>query len=133
MSEIIRAVQTKIRFGHTLIDAYKLQNHTFEKRFGVTGISEGLGYSKEWFGRLPKQGVKQFKSLHSDGFTGCQIDVRVPPEDFSRGASIAKIVSIRDFNKIIAYEALKKKKDRVLNEVKMALEAQDKEASSKNQ
>jgi hypothetical protein len=109
MSEIIRAVQTQIFFGQTPIDAYKLQTHTFEKRFGVTGISEGLGYSKEWFGRLPKQGVKQFKSLQEEGFTGCQIEVNVPRQDFKSGSSIAKTVSIRDFNKIIAYEALKKK------------------------
>lgn len=109
MSEVIRAVQTQILFGPTPIDAYKLQNYTFEKRFGVTGISEGLGYSKEWFGRLPKQGVKQFKSLQTDGFTGCQIEVSVPIAEGRRGASIAKTLSIRDFNKIIAYEALKKK------------------------
>lgn len=114
MSEIIRAVQTQILFGRTPIDAYKLQNYTFEKRFGVTGISTALGYSKEWFGRLPKQGIKQFKSLQADGFTGCQIDVSVPREDFSRGASTAKTVSIRDFNKIIAYEALKKKNVRAI-------------------
>lgn len=114
MSEIMRAVQTQILFGQTPIDAYKLQNYSFEKRFGVTGISEGLGYSKEWFGRLPKQGIKQFKSLQGDGFTGCQIEVRVPREDFSRGASIAKTVSVRDFNKIIAYEALKKKNVRAI-------------------
>lgn len=108
MSDIIRAVQTHIPFGQIPIDAYKLQNHQFEKRFGVTGISEALGYSKEWFGRLPKQGVRQFNSLQKDGFTGCQIEVRVPRPDGRSGASIAKTVSIRDFNKIIAYEALKK-------------------------
>jgi hypothetical protein len=109
MSDIIRAVQTEIWFGKTPIDAYKLQNYTFEKRFGVTGISTALGYSKEWFGRLPKQGVKQFKSLQKDGFTGCQIEVRVPREDVKSGSSISKTLSIRDFNKVIAYEALKKK------------------------
>ncbi|GAX37788.1 hypothetical protein [Nodularia sp. NIES-3585] len=96
-------------FGQSAVDTYKLQSHTFEKRFGIAGISTALGYSKEWFGRLPSQGVKQFKALQRDGFTGCQIDVRVPQASGKRGASIAKTISIRDFNKIIAYEALKKK------------------------
>lgn len=65
-------------FGEVPVDAYKLQTHTFENRFGVTGVSEALGYSKEWFGRLPKRGARQFKSLQKDGFTGCQIEVSVP-------------------------------------------------------
>jgi hypothetical protein len=47
--------------------------------------------------------------LQGDGFTGCQIEVSVPRQDGKSGASIAKTLSIRDFNKLIAYEALKKK------------------------
>ena len=109
MSDLIRAIKTTIWFGQTPIDAYKLQNYSFEKRFGVTGISEALGYSKEWFGRLPKQGTKQLKSLLKDGFTGWQIEVFTPRSDGKSGASIAKTVSIRDFNKLLAYEAIKKK------------------------
>jgi hypothetical protein len=108
-SSPIRAVRTIIPFGKILVDAYKLQNYKFEKRFGVTGVSTALGYSKEWFGRLPRQGVKQFNSLQADGFTGCQIDVRVPNEDGVRGGTLAKTITIRDFNKVIAYEAIKKK------------------------
>ncbi len=109
MDELIRAVEATIQFGKAQVCAYKLQNYKFEKRLGVTGISEALGYSKEWFGRLPKQGVKQFNTLLEDGFTGCQIEVSVPRLDGRSGASIAKTVSIRDFNKLIAYEALYKK------------------------
>lgn len=109
MSDLIRAVETTIRFGQTPVDAYKLQNHLFEKRFGVTGISEALGYSKDWFGRLATRGVKQFNSLQKDGFTGWQIEVSVARSDGTSGASIAKTISIRDFNKLLAYEAIKKK------------------------
>jgi len=47
MSDIIRAVETTIWFGQTSVDAYKLENYKFEKRFGVTGASEALGHSKE--------------------------------------------------------------------------------------
>lgn len=108
MGDIIRAVEATIWFGETPVDAYKLQKHEFEKRLGVTGVSEALGYSKEWFGRLPKRGSKQFKDLQREGFTGCQTQVRVSRKDKS-GSSIAKTISIRDFNKLIAYEALKKK------------------------
>jgi len=77
MGDIIRAVEATIWFGETPVDAYKLQKHEFEKRLGVTGVSEALGYSKEWFGRLPKRGSKQFKDLQREGFTGCQTPVRV--------------------------------------------------------
>jgi hypothetical protein len=109
MSDIIRAVKTDIWFGKTAVDAYKLQNYKFEKRLGVTGTSESLGYSKEWLGRLPKQGAKQLKAMEGDGFTGCQIEVKVPHAEGKRGSSIAKTISIRDFNKLLAYEAIHKR------------------------
>jgi hypothetical protein len=108
MSDIIRAVRTDIVFGDKTVDAYKLQNYHFEKRLGVTGVSEALGHSKEWFHRLPKQGRKQFEAMQNKGFTGCQILVRVGREEES-GASIAKTISLRDFNKVVAYEAIKKR------------------------
>jgi hypothetical protein len=108
MSEIIRAVQTEILFGRTPVDAYKLQNYKFEKRFGVTGIGEALGYSKQWFGSFTKRPSRRLESLRKDGFTGSQIEVYVPRPG-EAGASIARTISIRDFNKVIAYEALKKK------------------------
>ena len=109
MSDIIRAVKTDIWFGRTAVDAYKLQNYKFEKRLGVTGISESLGYSKEWLGRLPKQGTKQLKAMQGDGFTGCQIEVKVSHGGNRRGSSLAKTISIRDFNKLLAYEAIQKR------------------------
>ena len=62
---------------------------------------------------MPKRGARQFKSLQKDGFTGCQIEVSVPREDNS-GASVAKTISIRDFNKLLAYEAIKKRNIRAI-------------------
>jgi hypothetical protein len=109
MDELIKAIRSDIEFGSISLDCYKLNTHKFEKRFGVTGISTSLGYSKDWFGRLAKRGVKQFKALQEDGFTGWQIEVSVPRGDLTSGSSIAKTISIRDFNKVIAYEALVKK------------------------
>lgn len=109
MGDIIRAVEATIWFGETPVDAYKLQKHEFEKRLGVTGVSEALGYSKQWFSTFTKRPSKRLEVLQREGFTGSQIEVRVPHKDGQRGSSIAKTISIRDFNKLIAYEALKKK------------------------
>ncbi len=71
--------------------------------------SEAVGHSKEWLGRLPKQGAKQLKAMQRDGYTGCQIEVKVPHSEGKRGSSIAKTISLRDFNKLLAYEAIHKK------------------------
>jgi len=109
MSEIVRAVETTILFGKTEVRAYKLQTHTFEKRFGAAGVGEALGYSTQWFGTFTKRPSKRLEALCRDGFTGSQIEVRVPHKDGQRGSSLVKTISIRDFNKLIAYEALKKK------------------------
>ncbi|MEY3334244.1 MAG: hypothetical protein RLZZ176_2547 [Cyanobacteriota bacterium] len=109
MDELIRAIESDISFGSIFLDCYKLNTHQFEKRFGVTGISVSLGYAENWFGGLPKRGVKQFKVLQQDGFTGYVIPVSIPRDDGIRGSSVARTISIRDFNKVIAYEALVKK------------------------
>jgi hypothetical protein len=109
MGDIIRAVDTTIWFGKTPVDAYKLQNHKFEKRFGATGVSEALGYSKQWFSTFTKRPSKRLEVLYREGFTGSQIEVNVPHKNGQRGSSLAKTISIRDFNKLIAYEALRKK------------------------
>ncbi|MBN3943002.1 MAG: hypothetical protein HWQ40_24900 [Nostoc sp. NMS9] len=68
-----------------------------------------LGYSKQWFGTFTKRGSKRLELLQQDGFTGSQVEVTVPREGTKSGASIAKTISVRDFNKLLAYEALKQK------------------------
>lgn len=108
MGELIRAVETTILFGQVKVEAYKLQNYRLEKRLGITGVSEALGYSKQWFGSFTKRGSKRLQSLSDSGFTGSQIEVSVPRSDGKSGSSIAKTISLRDFNKLIAYEALEK-------------------------
>ena len=107
MTDLIKAVRTDVLFGTVSVDAYKLQNYHFEKRIGFAGAGISLGYSKEWFGRLPKNGLKQLKAMQQEGFDGCQVSVLVPrPQG---GTTETKTISLRDFNKLIAYEALKKK------------------------
>ena len=114
MGDLIRAVQTNIWFGSIPVDAYKLENYSFEKRFGSTGISEALGYSKQWFNSFTNRRSRRLESLRKEGFTGSQIEVLLPRADGVRGASVAKTISIRDFNKLIAYEAIKKKNTKAI-------------------
>lgn len=102
---MMRAVRTEIPFGAKMVDAYKLQNHHFEKRLGFAGISTSLGYKKGWLGRLHKDEPEQFKVLLEEGYTGHIVPVRIK---LKRGASTAKTLSVRDFNQLLAYEALKK-------------------------
>lgn len=109
MSELIRAIETTIWFGKTPVDAYKLQNYSFEKRLGVTGVGEALGYSRQWFSTFTKRQSKRLEALQQDGFTGSQIEVSIPHKGGKRGSSIAKTISIRDFNKLLAYEAIHEK------------------------
>lgn len=109
MSEIIRAVETTIWFGRTPVEAYKLQNYTFEKRLDAKQTGEALGYSKQWFGTFTKRSSKRLEILRAEGFTGSQIDVRVPHKEGKRGSSLAKTISLRDFNKLLAYEAIYEK------------------------
>lgn len=66
-----------------------------------------------WVGRLHKVAPKKLKTLQEGGFTGYTIEVQVPRPDKS-GASVAKTISIRDFNKLIAYEALHNKNVRAI-------------------
>lgn len=108
MADEIKAVSTDICVGKECIDAYKLQTHQFERRLGVTGISTTLGYSKEWLGRLHKQSSNQLKAMQKEGYTGCIKEVQVT-EKGRRGSSVAKTISIRDFNKLLAYESIVKK------------------------
>lgn len=45
MSNLIRAVKTDVLFGTIPVDAYKLQNSAFEKRIGIGGAGESIGYA----------------------------------------------------------------------------------------
>jgi hypothetical protein len=103
---ISHAVRIQIPFGqNALIDAYELPNG--ERRLGVTGASQALGYSKEWFGRLPSKAPKHLKALQATGFTGCLVEAQVKRE-FVRGASDLKTISTSDFTKLVTYEAVAK-------------------------
>ena len=106
-SEVIKAVSCEIPLGESVLDAYMLPDG--EKRFGIEKTGICLGYTERWFYNRTKRQSKWLKALHSIGFTGAQVEIRVirQHEDRTvRGASIAKTISSRDFVKVITYEAV---------------------------
>lgn len=106
-SEIIKSVACDIPLGEFALDAYMLPSG--EKRFGIEGIGLALGYTERWFYNRTKRQSKWLRGLHSTGFTGAQQELRVLRQSLgklSRGSSVAKTISLRDFVKIITYEAI---------------------------
>jgi len=106
-AEVIKAVYCKIPLGESVIDAYMLPDG--EKRVGIEGVSISLGYTERWFYNRTNRASKWLKELQGKGFNGAQknLDViRRVDGQIMRGASIAKTISIRDFVKVIAFEAI---------------------------
>ena len=106
-SEIIKAVACDIPLGSVSLDAYMLPDG--EKRLGVEGTSLALGYTERWFYNRTKRQSKWLKRLCSTGFTGAQNELRIirqSDDKPARGSSIAKTISLRDFIKLVTYEAI---------------------------
>jgi hypothetical protein len=105
---VIKAVSAEINLGVTTLDAYMLPNG--EKRLGIEKTGLALGYTERWFYNRTKRKSKWLKALQNKGFTGAQIEVRVIRQsedgEFLRGSSISKTISLRDFTKLMAYEAI---------------------------
>lgn len=105
---LIKAIQCNIPLGECILDAYLLPNE--EKRLGVEGVSRALGYTERWYYNRTNRPSKWLDGLHSKGFTGAQTAVSVIRQDPGvRGASVSKTISVRDFTKIVAYEAIVQK------------------------
>jgi hypothetical protein len=80
-----------------------------EKRIGIEGVSIALGYTERWFYNRTKRASKWLKGLQSTGFNGAQKDlsvIRRVDGQLVRGASVAKSITIRDFVKVVAFEAI---------------------------
>jgi hypothetical protein len=105
---VIKAVSRQIDLGNTILDAYLLPDG--EKRLGIEKIGIALGYTERWFYNRTKRRSKWLKALQDKGFTGAQIEVRVIRQsddgEFLRGSSVSKTVSLRDFTKLTAFEAI---------------------------
>lgn len=104
-NELIKAVCCELNLGASVLDAYMLPNG--EKRLGVENIGVALGYSERFFFGRTKRESKALKTLQGMGFSGEQIWVNIIRQgDDKRGASLAKTVSLRDFVKLVTYEAI---------------------------
>lgn len=109
-SVTIKAVSCEIQLGESVLDAYMLPNG--EKRVGIEAVSTALGYTERWFYNRTKRASKWLKTLQATGFTGAQKELSVLKKDDRRiveTGSLAKTITIRDFVKVIAYEAVKGK------------------------
>ncbi len=107
-SGVIKAVSAEIDLGIATLDAYMLPDG--EKRLGIEKTGLALGYTERWFYNRTKRKSKWLKALQSKGFTGAQTEVRVIRQsgdgEFLRGSSVSKTISLRDFTKLMAYEAV---------------------------
>ncbi|MEG4803314.1 hypothetical protein QUB63_10430 [Microcoleus sp. ARI1-B5] len=104
-NDVIKAVNCEVNLGESVLDAYMLLPSR-EKRLGVENIGATLGYLDSFFFERTKWGSETVKSLHSMGFSGEVIWVDIIGEgDEKRGDFLIKTLSLRDFVKLITYEA----------------------------
>ena len=112
-SGVIKAVAAEIDLGTTVLDAYMLPNG--EKRLGIEATGVALGYSKRFFFQRTKRQSKALETLQAMGFSGEQIWVKIIRQgEDRRGSSLAKTISLRDFVKLVAFEALKKRNTKAI-------------------
>lgn len=102
---MIRAIRAIVELEDFSFDAYQMPNG--EKRIGFQGAASVLGYEKNWLGALPKRSPKQLKALQDTGYTGLPIEVEIW-ERRQGGGGRANTISLRDFTKLVTYEAVKK-------------------------
>jgi hypothetical protein len=101
--EPIRAERATVTFFDGLqVDGYRMPDGEF--RVGITGVSEVLGYGRNWLGRVLERGGNTLKTLRGLGFTE-EIQKVVtnsgrPPET----------LSLRGFNRLISYAVFDGKK-----------------------
>jgi hypothetical protein len=100
--EVVKAIPAIIPLGESELDVYMLPDG--EKRLGVEGIGVALGYTDRWFYNRTKRASKWLETLQAVGFNGAQKELSVIRLE-ARGASLAKTISMRDFVKLVAYEA----------------------------
>lgn len=103
--KVVKAICCNINLGESILDAYMLPDG--EKRLAIEGTSFALGYTERWFYNRTKRESKWLKDLRETGFTGAQLEIRVLRDSESvRGSSTAKTITLRDFVKIVTYEAI---------------------------
>ena len=110
---VIKAVTCEINLGESVLDAYMLPSG--EKRIGVENTGVVLGYSERFFFQRTKRQSKALKTMQTMGFSGEQVWLGIIRQgEDNRGASLAKTVSIRDFVKLVTYEAIAKRNTKAI-------------------
>jgi len=104
MTNIIRSVRAELNLGNKIIDCYMLPSG--EKRIGLAGASIAIGRNKNYLGRLLESGQKGLKALQGQGFTGYMTETEV---EIDRGSTRSKTISVRDFTKLITWDAVMNK------------------------
>lgn len=98
---------TVVFFDGLQVDGYRMPNGEF--RVGITGASLVLGYAENWLYRtLTRKDNKTLKALQGLGF-----DAYTTPATVDRpqgGTTQVDTISLRDFNRLIAYAVFDKKK-----------------------
>ena len=90
------------------VEGFQLPDGSFY--VSITSASTILGYSKEWLGRAISRGGNTFKALQSKGFSGTIEKVATPSIG---GVQESKLISLKDFNRIILFAASKGKKEAI--------------------
>lgn len=106
--EPIRAERATVRFFDGLsVDGYRMPDGEF--RVGIEGASLVLGYGANWLYRtLTRKDNKTLKVLQGLGF-----DAYTSPAIVDRpqgGSTKVETISLRDFNRLIAYAVFDQKK-----------------------
>jgi AraC-like DNA-binding protein len=98
--EPIRAERHTVTFFDGLqVDGYRMPGGEF--RVGITSASLVLGYSDNWLQRvLGRETGRSIKSLRGLGFTE---EIQKVVGETERGDRQAQTISLRDFNRLIAY------------------------------
>jgi hypothetical protein len=104
--EVIKAVRAVIPLEESTLDVYMLP--AGDKRLGIEGVGIALGYTKRWFYDSTNKKSKWLEGLKGTGFKGTQQSLEIIPHD-DRSPSIFRTISIRDFIKLVTYEAIIRK------------------------
>ena len=108
MADLIIAQRATVRFAEGFqVDGYLLPNEEF--RTSTTGASELVGYERSWLSQVVTRRPKTLEALREEGYTGCQLPVRVTSNNL-RGSSLVETISLDDLNALIAYAAYEGKK-----------------------
>lgn len=108
-SNVIKAVAAELNLDEMTLDVYMLPDG--EKRVGLESIGDALGYSTKVFLQRTKRQSKTLKELQGMGFTNEQMWVKIISQEANQKlAPMARTVGLRDFTKLITYEAIVKHK-----------------------